>query len=95
MKTRLSESSHDCYAELVVTQNLYQKKAIYGRSLNNRFIYKDFRNGVEEAKLVKGRGGNGLSHFPPETEEEKEAAEADLRQAFLANFHEYASKLGS
>ena len=93
VKTRLSDSTADCYAELIVTQNLYTKRAIYGRSLNNRFIFKDFRNGESEAKLIKGRGGNGLSHFPPETPEGREAADEDLRQAFLANFNEYASKL--
>ncbi|TIX51309.1 hypothetical protein [Alteraurantiacibacter aquimixticola] len=92
VKTRLTESTAPCYVELIVTQNLYQKKVIYGRSLNNRFIFKDFRNGEEEARLVKGRGGNGLTHFPPETVEEREAADADLRQAFLANFMEYAAR---
>ncbi|MXO66517.1 hypothetical protein [Altericroceibacterium endophyticum] len=92
-KTRLSDSSAPCYAELVITQNLYQKKMIYGRSLNNRFIFKDFRDGVQKAKLVKGRGGNGLSHFPPENEDGIEAADADLREAFVKNFLEYSKKI--
>lgn len=89
--TRLSQSSAACYAELIVTQNFYTKKAIYGRSLNNRFIFKDFRQGKTSAKLVKGRGGNGLSLFPPKTTDETEAAEAELRDVFLKNFNEYAS----
>ena len=88
--TRLSSSTADCYAELIVTQNFYTKRAIYGRSLNNRFIFKDFRMGKAKAKLVKGRGGNGLSHFPPKTTDETEAAELDLRTAFAANFNEFA-----
>ncbi|MDB5673254.1 MAG: hypothetical protein JWM65_236 [Sphingomonas bacterium] len=88
--TRLSSSTADCYAELIVTQNFYTKRAIYGRSLNNRFIFKDFRGGKAKAKLVKGRGGNGLSHFPPKTTDETEAAELDLRTAFAANFNEFA-----
>ena len=92
VKTRLTDSTATCYAELIVTQNLYLKRAIYGRSLNNRFIFKDFRNGVREAEMVRGRGGNGLSMFPPETPEGREAADADLRQAFLANFNEYAAR---
>ena len=92
VKTRLSDSAHECYAELIVTQNLYQKKMIYGRSLNNRFIFKDFRNGVKKAKMVKGRGGNGISHFPPKTVEDRPKADADLRQAFLANFDEYSKR---
>lgn len=92
VKTRLTDSTAACYAELIVTQNLYLKRAIYGRSLNKRFIFKDFRNGVREAEMVRGRGGNGLSMFPPETPEGRDAANADLRQAFLANFNEYAAR---
>lgn len=92
VRTRLTQSTHACYAELIVTQNLYLKRPIYGRSLNNRFIYKDFRNGVTQAQMVRGRGGNGLTQFPPETPEQREAADADLRQAFLANFNEYAAR---
>lgn len=91
-KTRLTDSSADCYAELIVTQNLYKKAAIYGRSLNNRFIFKDFRTGETTTKLVKGRGGNGLKHFPPKTTDETEAAEADLLAAFTKNFLEYSAK---
>ena len=89
-KTRLTDSTAACYAELIVTQNFYTKKAIYGRSLNSRYVFKDFRGGQTETKLVKGRGGNGLSHFPPKTTDETEAAEEDLRQAFTKNFLEYA-----
>ena len=87
---RLSSSTAPCYAELIVTQNLYTKRAIYGRSLNNRFVFKDFRTNPIKAKLVKGRGGNGLSTFPPKTTEETEAAERDLRDAFTKNFQEFA-----
>ena len=92
VKTRLTDSTDECYAELIVTQNMYLKRMIYGRSLNNRFIFKDFRGGLEKTKMVKGRGGNGLSHFPPKDVEGREAADADLRQAFLANFQEYAKR---
>lgn len=88
--TRLSASKAPCYVELVITQNFYTKKAIYGRSLNNRFIVKDFRTGKDKAALVKGRGGNGLEHFPPKTTDETEAAENELREVFVKNFLEYA-----
>jgi hypothetical protein len=87
---RLSSSTAPCYAELIVTQNFYTKKAIYGRSLNNRFIFKDFNGGKTKAKLVKGRGGNGLSSFPPKTTDETEAAEKELREVFSKNFLEFA-----
>ncbi len=92
VKTRLTDSTADCYTELLITQNLYQKKAIYGRSLNNRFIFKDFRGGKTKTKMVKGRGGNGLKHFPPKTTDETEAAEADLLAAFTKNFLEYSKR---
>jgi hypothetical protein len=91
--TRLSSSTAPCYVELLVTQNFYTKRAIYGRSLNNRFIFKDFRGGKTSAKLVKGRGGNGLSHFPPKTTDETEVAEQDLRDAFSKNFIEFAKTI--
>jgi hypothetical protein len=91
--TRLTDSAVACYAELIVTQNLYQKKAIYGRSLNNRFIFKDFRGGRKDAELVKGRGGNGLSQFPPEDESGRDAADQDLREAFTKNFLEYSKSI--
>lgn len=90
VRTRLSQSTASCYAELIVTQNLYQKAAIYGRSLSNRFIYKDFRGGKAQAELRKGRGGNGLSQFPPQTPADRPAADADLRSAFTKNFLEYS-----
>jgi hypothetical protein len=89
-ETRLSSSTAACYVELIVTQNFYHKAAIYGRSLNNRFVFKDFRTGKTNAILFKGRGGNGLTHFPPKTTDETEAAEQDLRTAFAANFTEFA-----
>ena len=92
VKTRLTDNTDECYAELIVTQNMYLKRMIYGRSLNNRFIFKDFRGGLEKTKMVKGRGGNGLSEFPPKTAEGRDAADADLRKAFLANFQEYAKR---
>lgn len=88
--TRLSDSKAPCYVELIITQNFYTKKAIYGRSLNNRFIVKDFRTGKDKASLSKGRGGNGLSLFPPKTTDETEAAETELRDVFVKNFLEYA-----
>jgi hypothetical protein len=87
---RLTSSTAPCYAELLVTQNFYTKRAIYGRSLNNRFIFKDFRIGKTSTKMIKGRGGNGLTHFPPKTTDETEAAEQDLRDAFSKNFTEFA-----
>jgi hypothetical protein len=90
---RLSASTAPCYVELLVTQNFYTKRAIYGRSLNNRFIFKDFRGGKTKTALVKGRGGNGLAHFPPKTTDETEAAEQELRDVFAGNFMEFSKTI--
>lgn len=89
-KNRLSSSTAPCYMELIVTQNFYKKAAIYGRSLNNRFIFKDFRTGKTTTALIKGRGGNGLSLFPPKTTDDAPAAEKELRDVFVKNFMEFA-----
>ncbi len=91
--TRLSASTAPCYVELIITQNFYKKAAIYGRSLNNRYVLKDFRTGMDKAKLAKGRGGNGLAHFPPKTTDETEAAEKELREVFAKNFLEFAGSV--
>lgn len=94
-ETRLTPSTAECYAELIVTQNFYHKAAIYGRSLNNRFVFKDFRTGKSKTSLIKGRGGNGLSHFPPTKTEETEAAELELKTTFAKNFLEFAKGLNT
>lgn len=92
-KNRLSSSTAPCYMELIVTQNFYKKAALYGRSLNNRFIFKDFRTGKTTTALIKGRGGNGLSLFPPKTTDEAPAAEKELRDVFVKNFLEFAKTI--
>jgi hypothetical protein len=90
---RLTASTASCYVELLVTQNFYTKSPVYGRSLNNRFILKDFRQGKAKASIRKGRGGNGLKVFPPETTYMTEEAEKDLHGAFAANLREFAANI--
>lgn len=90
---RLTASTASCYVELLVTQNFYTKSPVYGRSLNNRFILKDFRQGKAKASIRKGRGGNGLKVFPPETTYMTEEAEKDLHGAFAANLREFAASI--
>lgn len=90
---RLTASTAPCYVELLVTQNFYTKSPVYGRSLNNRFILKDFRQGKSKASIRKGRGGNGLKAFPPVTSYMTEEAEKDLHGAFAANLREFAATI--
>src|SRR4051812_10815709 len=42
ISTRRAESVSPCYSELIVADVLYQKAAIYGRSLKTLFMYRDF-----------------------------------------------------
>lgn len=90
---RLTASNASCYAELVVTQNLYTKSPVAGRSLSNSFILRDFRSGKPKPSVRKGRGGNGLKAFPPETTYMTEEAEKDLNGAFAANLREFAANI--
>ncbi len=90
---RLTASKAPCYVELLVAQNFYTKSPVYGRSLNNRFVLKDFRSGKPKASIRKGRGGNGLKAFPPETTYMTEEAEKDLQETFVANLREFAATI--
>jgi hypothetical protein len=90
---RLTAANASCYVELVVTQNLYTKSPVVGRSLTNSFILRDFRSGKPKASIRKGRGGNSLKAFPPETTYMTEEAAKDLQDAFVANLKEFAVKI--
>lgn len=90
---RLTASNASCYAELVVTENLYTKSPVAGRSLANGFILRDFRSGKPKPSIRKGRGGNGLKAFPPETTYMTEEAGKDLQETFAANLLEFAAKI--
>jgi len=90
---RLTASNATCYAELVVTQNLYTKSPVVGKSLTNGFILRDFRSGKPKASIRKGRGGNGLKAFAPETTYMTEEATKDLHETFAANLLEFAANI--
>lgn len=92
-KARLTASEAPCYVELLVTQNLYTKVPLYGRSLNNGFVLRDFRSGKPKPSIRKGRGGNGLKAFPPETTYMTEEAGKDLQETFAANLREFAANI--
>ncbi len=90
---RLTASKAPCYVELLVTLNFYTKAPVYGRSLNNGFVLKDFRSGKPKPSIRKGRGGNGLKAFPPETTYMTEEAGKDLQETFAANLREFAATI--
>jgi hypothetical protein len=90
VKTRRAHSASTCYSELIVADVLYQKAAIYGRSLRTLFIVRQFGNDQKVDKEYKAWGGNGLKLFPPKEGEDAIAALDELVAVYKANFEEFA-----
>lgn len=90
VKTRRSDSTAACYQELIVADVFYQKAAIYGRSLQTLFMFRDFGADAKIDVQYKAWGGNGLKLFPPKEGEDTVAAIDELVSIFKKNFEEYA-----
>lgn len=95
VKTRRSDSNATCYSELIVADVMYQKAAIYGRSLRTLFMIRDFGNDQKIDLEYKAWGGNGLKLFPPKEGEDAIAALDELNGVFKKNFEEYANNARS
>lgn len=91
VKTRRSDSTATCYSELIVADVMYQKAAIYGRSLKTLFMIRDFGADQKIDFEYKAWGGNGLKLFPPKEGEDAIAALDELNGVFKKNFEEYAA----
>lgn len=90
VKTRRADSTAQCYSELIVADVLYQKAALYGRSLRTLFMFRDFGNDQKIDREYKAWGGNGLKLFPPQEGEDAVAALDELVGVFKGNFDEYS-----
>ncbi len=90
ISTRRAQSTSPCYSELITADVMYQKAAIYGRSLRTLFLYRNFGSAQDKPKMYKAWGGNGLKLFPAKTGEDTQAADAELVSVFKANFQEFA-----
>jgi hypothetical protein len=90
IKTRRSDSAHNCYYELITADVAYRKAAIYGRSLRTLFMLRAFGDDQRIDFEYKAWGGNGLSHFPPAEGEDVTVAINELVDVFKRNFQEYA-----
>ena len=90
IKARRSDATAQCYSELIVADVLYQKAALYGRSLKTLFMFRDFGNDQKIDREYKAWGGNGLKLFPPQEGEDAVAALDELVGVFKGNFDEYA-----
>ena len=90
IKTRRSDSTAQCYSELIVADVFYQKAMMYGRSLKTLFMLRDFGNDQKIDKEYKAWGGNGLKLFPPKEGDDAIAALDELVGVFKGNFDEYS-----
>ena len=90
VKARRSDSTAQCYSELIVADVLYQKAALYGRSLRTLFMFRDFGKDQTIDREYKAWGGNGLKLFPPQEGEDAVAALDELVGVFKGNFDEYS-----
>lgn len=91
MKTRRAESQSPCYSELIMLDVMYQKAAIYGRSLRTLIWFRDFGSSQNKSANYRGQGGNGLKLFPAKEGEDVQAANDELVNVFKLNFTEYAA----
>ena len=91
-KTRLSDSTAPCYAELATTHIFYHKAMMYGSNLFTGFIYREFGTKPTATKISTGQVKNPLEHFPPKTAEDIDRAKLELRDAFSKDFVEYVDK---
>ncbi|GAA4741767.1 hypothetical protein GCM10023264_03580 [Sphingomonas daechungensis] len=97
--TRRSDSKASCYSELIVTDVLYTKAAMWGRSLRTSFILRQFDASTGAPRIKKTTGGNGLKIFPAKKGEDTTEADAELVSIFQKNFTEatenFAKQTGS
>lgn len=91
VKTRRAESQSPCYSELIMLDVMYQKAAIYGRSLRTLIWFRDFGSSQNQSVNFRGLGGNGLKLFPAKEGEDVQAANNELVDVFKLNFTEYAA----
>ena len=82
---RQSASAASCYAELIVSRNIYKSSPLHGRTLSTELIFRDFRNGrprslhkTQTAKLAK-------SDAP--------LADTEVAAAFRANVSAFIERL--
>ena len=88
---RITNSTNPCYAEFILTSVFYFKAMMYGSNLLVGTHFRDFSKGGAPVMSV-GAVKNPLGVFPPKTPETVEAAKAELREAYVKDFLEWADK---
>jgi hypothetical protein len=90
ISTRRAPSTSNCYAELMVADQLFQQDWIMGRTLRTLFMLRDFGTKTDKPVIYKAWGGNPIKLFPPKEGEDVEAAYRELGEVFMKNFEEFA-----
>jgi hypothetical protein len=88
---RITVSTNPCYAEFLLTSVFYFKAMMYGSNLLVGTHFRDFSKGGVPIISV-GAVKNPLEKFPPKTPTDIEVAKAELRDAFVKDFAEWADK---
>lgn len=88
---RITDSTNECYAELITTHIFYHKAMMYGSNLFTGWVFRKY----DGDKLViegKGQVKNPLEEFPPKEEAMIDTAKAELRDAYSKDFVEWVEK---
>jgi len=92
-KTRWSNSTAPCYAELAVANVAYQKAHLQGSNLMTSFIYRRFDgSSPTPVKVYHGVESRSLHAFPPKTDADLAAAARDLVLAFKSTARSFVSQ---
>ena len=93
INTRRSDSSSTCYTELMVSDVLYMKAAMWGRSLRTGFTLRRFGALMDAPIKSSSTGGNKLKLFPPKEGDDVTASNQELVETFKKNFVEAAKNI--
>lgn len=93
IQTRRSASTSACYSELIVTDVLYMRSTMLGRSLHSSFMLRDFGAASAKPVIYRGMGGDSLKIFPAKEGTDTTAADAELVSTFQKNFAEAARNI--
>ena len=93
INTRRSDSVSPCYTELMVSDVLYTKAAMWGRSLRTGFTVRKFGASNDAPAKSSSTGGNKLKLFPPKEGDDVTASNQELVDMFKKDFVEAAGNL--
>lgn len=88
---RITTSTNPCYAEFILFNVFYFKAMMYGSNLLVGTQFRDFSKGGNPVISI-GAVKNPLEVFPPKSADMVEPAKAELRDAFVKDFLEWADK---